>query len=251
MSRSLVIDTGSNISILQPGISKGNVSVTPLEPYDVTGDVLDIRGKQIVTVVLNGSEFTHSFLLCSLPTAAAGLVGTDFMNRLGAIIDFECSKMTPNAIDKVAREYGSSLTRHSALAVFPESKEGCSLRRENREVRQEDRQVPNVTCPETMVDSNRAWLARAIENISVPPRCRQIVIAKLETKKSQDLPPLVCIELAQIPIEGIHTARGLSRTSLKTNDLTPRSTQGNQSDNSVRKDRISNQRDTTFYAFYW
>ena len=59
--------------------------------------------------------------------------------------------------------------------------------------------------------------------------------AKLETKKSQDLPPLVCIEPAQIPIEGIHKARGLSRTSLKTTDLTPRSPQSNHSDDSVRK----------------
>ena len=95
MSRSLIVDTGWNISILQPGISKGNVSVTPLEPYGVTGDALDIKGKQTVTVVLNGSEFTHTFLVCSLPTAQAGLVGTDFMYRLGAVIDFECSKMTP------------------------------------------------------------------------------------------------------------------------------------------------------------
>ena len=123
-------------------------------------------------------------------------------------------------------------TQHS---VFPESKEGCNLRRENRELQQEDRQVPNVTCPETTVDSNRTWLARATENISVPPRCRQIVIAKLEAKKSQDLPPLVGIEPAQIQIEGIHTARGLSRTSLKTIDLTPRSPQSNHTDDSVRK----------------
>jgi len=84
MSRSLILDTGSNISILQQGISKSNVSITSLEPYGVTGDALDIRGQQTVTVVLNGSEFTHSFLVCSLQTAAAGLIGTDFMNQLGS-----------------------------------------------------------------------------------------------------------------------------------------------------------------------
>ena len=167
ITRSLIEDTDSNISILQPDISKGNVSVTPLEPFGVTGDALDIRGKQTVTFVLSGSDFTHTFLVCLLPTAAAVLVGTDFMNRFGAIIYFECSKMTLTAIDTVAREYGSSLTRHSALTVFPESKEGCNLRRENREPQQEDRKVPNVTCPETMVDSNRTWLDRATENISV------------------------------------------------------------------------------------
>ena len=94
MSMSLILDTGSDISILQPGISKSNVSFISLEPYGVTGDALDIRGQQTVNVVLNGREFTHSFLVCSLPTAAAGLIGTDFMNRLGTVIDFECGKMT-------------------------------------------------------------------------------------------------------------------------------------------------------------
>ena len=121
--------------------------------------------------------------------------------------------MTLTAINRVAREYGISLTRHSALTVFSEIKEGCSLRREKREPQQEDKRVPTVTCQEIMVVSNRNWLARATENISVTPRGRQIVIAKLEAKKSQDLPPLVCIEPARIPIEGIHTARGTSRSS--------------------------------------
>ena len=109
MSRSLILDTGSDISILQPGISKSNVSVTSLEPYGVTGDALDIRGQQTVNVVLNGREFTHSFLVCSLPTAAAGLIGTDFMNRLGTVIDFECGKMTLTNIDRVAQVRGIPL----------------------------------------------------------------------------------------------------------------------------------------------
>ena len=32
MSRSLVLDTGSNVSILQPGVSRGDVRVTTTEP---------------------------------------------------------------------------------------------------------------------------------------------------------------------------------------------------------------------------
>ena len=68
------MDTGSNISILQHSISKIDVQVTVLEPYGVTGDFLEIRGQQSVTVMLNGSAFTHSFLVCTLPTKAAGLL---------------------------------------------------------------------------------------------------------------------------------------------------------------------------------
>jgi hypothetical protein len=47
MSRSLILDISSNISILQPGVSIGNVSITSVEPYGVTGDTLDIKGQQL------------------------------------------------------------------------------------------------------------------------------------------------------------------------------------------------------------
>jgi hypothetical protein len=47
MSRSLILDTGSTASILQPGVSRGNLSVTLVEPYGVTGDVLDKRARQL------------------------------------------------------------------------------------------------------------------------------------------------------------------------------------------------------------
>jgi hypothetical protein len=46
MSRSLILDTGSNISNMQPCTSRSNIQVTAMEPYGVTGDVLDVRGQQ-------------------------------------------------------------------------------------------------------------------------------------------------------------------------------------------------------------
>ena len=80
MSRSLILDTGFDVSILQPGVPRGDVRVTTLEPYGkVTGDILNIKGQQSVSFMLNGCEFKHTFLVCSLPTDASGLVGTDFM----------------------------------------------------------------------------------------------------------------------------------------------------------------------------
>jgi hypothetical protein len=94
MSRSLILDTGSNISIMQPCISRSNVQVTAMEPYGVTGNVLDVRGQQTVTVRLNGREYTHPFLVCSLPTKAAGLLGTDLLDRLGGKIHFESREMS-------------------------------------------------------------------------------------------------------------------------------------------------------------
>ena len=45
ISRSQILDTGSNVSILLPGISNSDVKVTDARPHGVTGEVLDIKGR--------------------------------------------------------------------------------------------------------------------------------------------------------------------------------------------------------------
>jgi len=40
--RFMIIDTGSNISIVQPGISKSEIRHTDMRPYGVTGETLDV-----------------------------------------------------------------------------------------------------------------------------------------------------------------------------------------------------------------
>ena len=117
VSRCLILDTGSNVSILQPGVSSGDVRVTAQKPHGVTGDLLDI-GLQSASFSLNGREYTHAFLLCPLPTEAAGLLGTDFFEKTGAIIDFECATMSFADVGKVPRAYSVPHAKHSALTVF-------------------------------------------------------------------------------------------------------------------------------------
>jgi hypothetical protein len=53
MTRRLILDTGS-VSIMQPGISTGDVRVTSAKPYGVTGETLDIKGQQFVSFTLEG-----------------------------------------------------------------------------------------------------------------------------------------------------------------------------------------------------
>jgi hypothetical protein len=115
--RSLILDTGSNVSILQPGVSKGDTSITTVKPYGVTGEALDIRGQQFVTFKLSGREFSHTFLVCSLPTEAAGLLGMDFLRGSGAAIDFERCNMSLTDVGKLpVREKRRSLgMQHSGL----------------------------------------------------------------------------------------------------------------------------------------
>jgi len=168
MSRSLILDTGSNISIMQPSISRRNVQVTTLEPYGVTGDVLDIRGQQSVTFLLNGSEFTHS-LVCSLPAKAAGLLGTDFMDRLGAKIDFECGKMSFAGIDRVPQVNSVSSIGHVVLTVFPRGEAGRSPQVKEKEAWHIDEQFSASPRTEIARTQDKSWLVRATENVTIQP----------------------------------------------------------------------------------
>ena len=79
--RNLIVDTISNDSILQPGMSRRDVIGTTTRPYGVTREVLDIKGLQAFTFLLNGREFTHAFLVCTLPADSGVLLGTDFLKR--------------------------------------------------------------------------------------------------------------------------------------------------------------------------
>jgi len=217
MSSSLIVDTGSNISILQASILKSDVQVTALEPYGVTGDVLEIRGQQSVTLMLNGSEFKHSFLVCTLPTKAAGLLGTDFLDRLGARIDFECGQMTLTGIRVVLHVHCIPSTEHVALTAFSEGKEGCSPQPKKCEAGHMDEQLPAHPRTELTTLPDKSWIVRSAQNVTMPPRCRQIIVGALEAERDQDLPPLVCVEPAHIPT-GVVPARGLSRVDTRVNE---------------------------------
>ena len=39
----MIFDTGSKVSILQPGVSRIGVGVTNLKPFGVTGEAFDIK----------------------------------------------------------------------------------------------------------------------------------------------------------------------------------------------------------------
>ena len=77
--RRLILDTVSNVSKTQAGISGSVVEVTHKRPYLVTAEVLNIKGQRTVSFVVDGREYRHTFLVCQFPTDAAGLLGTDFI----------------------------------------------------------------------------------------------------------------------------------------------------------------------------
>jgi len=108
VKRSLIIDTGSDVSILKPGISNANIRDTTLRPYGVTGETLEVEGRQTVSLGLGGRKFDHTFLVCPLPTEAARLLGTDFLEGRNGHISFEDGKMSFNDTVKDNRAQGDT-----------------------------------------------------------------------------------------------------------------------------------------------
>jgi hypothetical protein len=188
ISRSLILDTGSDVSILQPGISTSDVKVTDARPYGVTGEVLDIKGRQTVSFRLNGREFKHTVLVCLLPTEAAGIMETDFMTQAGAMIDFDCCKLLLNNNGRRPRVHSDTHTGHSAITIFTEGKEGHNPQPSKQEAWQAKEPLAARLHCET-VTQGRTWLVKAKENVTLAPRCRQVVIGKFEFEKGQE-PPL-------------------------------------------------------------
>jgi hypothetical protein len=57
--KNVILDTGSSVSILQPGVSSSDIRVTAVKPYGVTGENLDIKGRQCVTFLIGGKTYKH------------------------------------------------------------------------------------------------------------------------------------------------------------------------------------------------
>jgi len=56
-------------------VCRGLTSVTAMKPYGVTREANDVKGQQLVSFVLGGRKFSHTFLVCPLPTETDGLFG--------------------------------------------------------------------------------------------------------------------------------------------------------------------------------
>jgi hypothetical protein len=102
------------------------VKIASLKPYGVTGEALDIKGRQIVSFELGGREYKHGFLVCSLPTEAAGLLVTDYLEEAGVTIDFECCQMSLPGVSRAPRVQSDTSPERAAFTVYTQGKEGHS-----------------------------------------------------------------------------------------------------------------------------
>ena len=115
-AKRLIIHTGSNVSVLQPGVSSSEIKESPLKPFGVTGEDLDGRGQQQVSFTLGGQRLDHLFLVCPLPTETPGLLGMDFFEKLGAEVSFKRT-LTLSGRPEIQTEHSGTHVKHVAFSV--------------------------------------------------------------------------------------------------------------------------------------
>ena len=69
---------------------------------------------------------------------------------------------------------------HASFTVFAEGKIRHSPQPSKLETKHTDEQFSASLSSEKTVQPEKSWLVKATENITVAPRCRQIVLGKLE-----------------------------------------------------------------------
>ena len=84
--RVILVDTGSSISLIQPGVSASKLNQAVVTPLGVTGDELQVKGDQRVTFTVNGEEFVHVSCVCTIATEADAILGMDFLRKAEACL---------------------------------------------------------------------------------------------------------------------------------------------------------------------
>jgi hypothetical protein len=195
--RNLNIGTGSNVSILQPGVTQKIISTTPDRPYGVTGESVDVNGCQNVSFALGKKQLVHQFLVCEIPTPADGLLCMDILNRIRAEVNLGTGELTFQE-NREATACNIVLGKRRALTVFRESGPGSEPQvARSVKPRLVSRAVDN---PDSVrfIQSSKSWLVNSKEEVTIEPRNRRVVSAKMELRKGKVCPPLVCVGARQI-----------------------------------------------------
>ena len=219
--RMIFVDTGSSISLIQPGVSVSKLNQAIVTPFGVTGDELRVKGEQRVTFTVNGKEFVHAFCVCTIATEADAILRMDFLTKAEACVDFENRQLHFKETAKIDHDPQAGeccevreTTACVALTVFSRT-DGVGSKRNSRmcgDNRQSELpQIQTEISKSTIeLEDSEPWLVKTTKNIRVPPRVKQMIVGRVELPRRQEAPPLFCVEPAQLPNEGILAARGLS-----------------------------------------
>jgi len=181
LPRAFIVDTGSSISLIQPGVCSNEVRPTHLSPFGVTGNELQIMGVQEVEFYLNSKKFRHQFCVCALPTKADGIVGMDFLSERNADLNLADQKLRLEKNSNSVQGYMGQRKQqtgggaeHPALTVFVTQNDRYSREERSQNVarnsadtkEQENNQRPY----ETDLQEAGSWIVKTTETLRLAPR---------------------------------------------------------------------------------
>jgi len=152
-----------------------------MKPYGVTGEALNIKGQQHVSFVLGERKCSHIFLVCPFPTETDGLFGTDFLEKTGAYINFDIGKLLLDGINKTPYVCNSISTKRAALSVFPtDTRENDKLLQTCKEEQKGSRPRLDSHALDETTHYCKSWLVKIAQDVTIAPRCRHVITAKLD-----------------------------------------------------------------------
>ena len=85
-----LVDIGAMVWVIQPGIGRAQVQPCDVRASGITGTQLEVLGEQEVEFTLRNQEysgsFVHTFLVSPVKPCSSGILGMDFLQRVGAEI---------------------------------------------------------------------------------------------------------------------------------------------------------------------
>jgi hypothetical protein len=214
--RKFLIDTGSNICLIQPDISPVGIQATAIAPIGITGATLQVQGEQLIEFRLGNRTFRQKFGVSILPTTCDGVLGTNFLIANDADIDLMTKRLLVNCTGRGA---GSEIYADLAYTLFPAGgvQDGRSALKEAKTESGLEPKAVGTQAPQVADTSDKQeWLVTLPASVKLTPRAKQMLIGRLEVPKNESETQLFCIEPAQIPNEGILVARGVSRAIVQT-----------------------------------
>jgi hypothetical protein len=229
VKRTLILDSGSCCSILQPGVADEPIGCKEIVPFDVTGKNLYVKGEQSIKFLMGSVTFSLNFVVCKLPTNAAGILGINFLLPRIAKSNLEDRTLTlhtgqnfdsapgvqqDSLEESYSRSEGNEMAILTALSdsAPKDSRVVISGRKEvTREIPEDKGSLRKHKMPnEIVLNESEAWLVQSKESVTLNPRCRHIIHGTLDIGKHSFSTGLLCVESVQIPIEGVYAARVLT-----------------------------------------
>jgi hypothetical protein len=196
--------------------------------------IMPVTEEQQVSFRMGNASLSNTFLVCTLSTSASGILGMDLLEPRHAILNMKSKSLTFSRkyiSNSVRKEYGSwdgerkskdayGLITHTFLPKTPRDNAHVTTARpvtgKNNDSRSTtatatDSDIPKAGNHKIQILESTSWLVKCSQSVTLSPRAKQVIKGRLLGFKRQVSPGLVYVEPAQLPIQCICAARGLSK----------------------------------------